>query len=71
MEDQMAPTTVTLNGNSLNTCAASYRISVDSVLARYVGNSWASCLSLCVVAFASDFVTVLSMYAEHKHKLPA
>jgi len=57
MACQMAATAVTLNGledhspvaglfkcNSWNICAAFYKILTDSVLARYLGDSLASCL---------------------------
>ena len=60
----MTPVLVTLNDledhspvadlfkcTTLNICAAFYQISTDSVLARSLSDSWASCVSLLPIAF--------------------
>ena len=72
MAYRMAPVLVTLNDleghspvaglfkcNPSNICAAFYKISTDSVIARSLGDSWASCLLTMLLLAAVTAISKL------------
>ena len=50
--------------NPWNICAAFYQISADCVVARFLGDSWASCCVYAVRLYSSS-LTLVSLQTDH------
>ena len=74
----MAPVLMTLNDveghlpvaglfkcNPSNICAAFYQISTDSVLARFLSDVWASCMSPYILTASVDLLPKVGMMQQN------